>query len=132
MTKILKVTMNKIETKKIRRNAVIGGVILFAIATLHLVKGHTGFYRFLYSLSCFLFIVGGFFPKRFKQITDVIGNLITAIILSIIFFIVITPMGVAMRIFGKDALDRNIDRNRDSYWIDRDKEDDVATFEKQY
>jgi len=126
------VSLSRIEIKKIRRNAIIGSIILFIIATLHLIKGHTGFYRFLYSLAGFLFIVGGFFPRIFKQITDAIGGFIVSVLLSVIFFIVITPIGIVMRIFGKDTLDKNIDREKDSYWINRDTEDDVSSYEKQY
>ena len=124
--------LSQIEIKKIRRNAIIGGIILFIIATLHLIKGHTGFYRFLYSLSCFLFIVGGFFPQRFKQIADVVGQVITKFLLSIIFFIIITPIGVIMRVLGKDTLDKNIDKEKESYWVSRDAEDDISAYEKQY
>ena len=124
--------LSQIEINKIRRNAIIGAIILSAIATLHLIKGHTGFYRFLYGLSVFLFVVGGFFPKRFKQIADVVGQVITGFLLSIIFFIVITPIGVIMRVFGKDALDKNIDKEKESYWVSRDAEDDISTYEKQY
>ena len=124
--------LSQIEIKKIRRNAIIGGIILFIIATLHLIKGHTGFYRFLYSLSCFLFIAGGFFPHRFKQIADVMGQVITGFLLSIIFFIIITPIGVIMRVLGKDTLDKNIDKKKESYWVSRDVQDDISAYEKQY
>ena len=124
--------LNQIEIKKIRRNAIIGGIILFIIATLHLIKGHIGFYRFLYCLSAFLLVVGGFFPQRFKQITDVVGQVITKFLLSIIFFIIITPIGVIMRVLGKDALDKNIDKKKESYWVSRDVQDDISAYEKQY
>jgi len=126
------VCLNQIEIKKIRRNAIIGGIILFIIATLHLIKGHIGFYRFLYCLSAFLLVVGGFFPQRFKQITDVVGQVITKFLLSIIFFIIITPIGVIMRVLGKDALDKNIDKKKESYWVSRDVQDDISAYEKQY
>lgn len=125
-------SLSRIEIKKIRRNAIIGSIILFVIATLHLVKGHAGFYIFLYCLSGFLFIVGGFFPGIFKQITGIIGRLIVSVFLSIIFFIVITPIGMVMRIFKKDTLDKDIDREKDSYWIDKDPENDISAYEKQY
>ena len=124
--------LNQIEIKKIRRNAIIGGIILFIIATLHLIKGHIGFYRFLYCLSAFLLVVGGFFPQRFKQITDVVGQVITKFLLSIIFFIIITPIGVIMRVLGKDTLDKNIDKKKESYWVSRDVQDDISAYEKQY
>ena len=124
--------LSQIEIKKIRRNAIIGGIILFIIATLHLIKGHTGFYRFLYCLSAFLLVVGGFFPKRFKQIADVVGQVITGFLLSIIFFIIITPIGIVLRMLGKDTLDKDIDKEKESYWVSRDAEDDISAYEKQY
>jgi hypothetical protein len=126
------VSLSRIEIKKIKRNAIIGSIILFIIATLHLIKGHTGFYRFLYSLAGFLFIVGGFFPKIFKQITDAVGKLIVSVLLSVIYFIVVTPIGTVMRIFGKDTLDKNIDKEKDSYWVKKDPENDISAYEKQY
>ena len=124
--------LSQIEIKKIRRNAIIGGIILFIIATLHLIKGHTGFYRFLYSLAGFLFIVGGFFPQRFKQIADVVGQVITKFLLSIIFFIIITPRGIMLSMLGKDTLAKDIDKEKESYWVTRDAQDDISAYEKQY
>ena len=124
--------LSQIEIKKIRRNAIIGGIILFIIATLHLIKGHTGFYRFLYCLSTFLLVVGGFLPQRFKQIADVVGQVITGFLLSVIFFIIITPIGIVLRMLGKDTLDKDIDKEKDSYWINRGEEGDISAYEKQY
>lgn len=42
------------------------------------------------------------------------------IILGAIFFLVCTPMGVVMRLFGFDPLRTKLDPSADSYWIDRD------------
>ncbi len=124
--------MNRAEIKKIRRNAIIGGIILACIATLHLVKGHAVSYKVLYALSGFLFIVGGFFPTLFKKITDAIGGFIVSLFLSVIFFLVITPIGLLMRLFKKDTLDKYIDAKRDSYWIEKPEGEDISGLEKQY
>jgi hypothetical protein len=123
---------NGTEMRKIRRNALIGACIVTLIATLHLLKGHTGSCVFLYSLAGFLFIVGGFFPKAFKKITGTAGDFIVSVLLSVIFFAVITPIGIIMRLFGKDTLDKKIDTSKDSYWIDRPPEDSGAGLDKQY
>ena len=49
-----------------------------------------------------------------------LGNIIAPIVMSIIFFLVVTPTGLIMRIFRKDILKLK-KNNKDSYWIDKDK-----------
>ena len=45
-----------------------------------------------------------------------LGRLISPIIMGIIFFFVVTPIGLLLRIFGKDVL--NLKKNNaESYWI---------------
>lgn len=47
----------------------------------------------------------------------VLGFVMTRVILTIFFFLVITPVGLVMRLFGRDALHRKLDRQAESYWI---------------
>lgn len=44
----------------------------------------------------------------------------TRLLLGIFFYLVLTPIGVLMRLFGKDLLDQRIDKNAPSYWKKRD------------
>lgn len=41
------------------------------------------------------------------------------IIMGLVFFVTVTPTALIMRILGKDPLNRKIDRNAQTYWIDR-------------
>ena len=43
------------------------------------------------------------------------------LILFILFYIVITPIGFFLRIAGKDFLNLRTDKNSDSYWEKREK-----------
>ncbi|MDD5224882.1 MAG: SxtJ family membrane protein [bacterium] len=43
------------------------------------------------------------------------------LILALVFYLVFTPMGVLMRVFGKDPLAKNWDKSLDSYWILKEK-----------
>ncbi|MDA9702459.1 SxtJ family membrane protein [Candidatus Pelagibacter sp.] len=45
-----------------------------------------------------------------------LGKIISPIILGIIFFLVVTPIGIIMRILGKDVLNLKYNKNK-SYWI---------------
>ena len=50
-----------------------------------------------------------------------LGNIISPIIMALIFFLVVTPISFIMRIFGKDIL--NLKKNNNSsYWIKKDKQ----------
>ncbi len=40
----------------------------------------------------------------------------TRLILFIIFYLIFTPFGIVMRLFGVDLLNRKIDKNKNSYW----------------
>ena len=56
-----------------------------------------------------------------------IGWFITRLVLIILFYLVFFPMGVLLKVMGKDNLRRTVDRNTDSYWIARpDEEFDPA------
>ena len=48
-----------------------------------------------------------------------IGNLISPIIMGIIYFGIITPTGLLMKLFGKDILSLK-KNNEKSYWIKKD------------
>jgi hypothetical protein len=47
---------------------------------------------------------------------------INLIVMSIIFFLVITPVSLIMKIFGKKTLNVTFNKNKKSYWINRSKE----------
>jgi hypothetical protein len=53
----------------------------------------------------------------------VLGFVMTHVILTIVFYVLITPIGLVMRGFGKDPLNRSIDTSSSSYWIDKEYND---------
>ena len=48
-----------------------------------------------------------------------LGKIITPIMMGIIFFIVVTPIGLIMRLIGKDLLNLKYNKEK-SYWIEKD------------
>lgn len=62
-----------------------------------------------------------FIKKILEFIISMIGRLTNAISLLLVFCLIFTPIGVLLRILGKDMLDKNIDRSSGSYWIKRKK-----------
>jgi hypothetical protein len=49
----------------------------------------------------------------------VLHKIVSPLVLGIMFFVVITPMGVVMRLFGKDPLRLRLDKTQASYWLER-------------
>ncbi len=48
-----------------------------------------------------------------------LGNFIAPIVMGIVYFMVVTPTGLIMRLLGKDLLNLK-KNNKDTYWIDKD------------
>ena len=47
-----------------------------------------------------------------------LGKIISPLIMGIIFFLVVTPIGLIMRILGKDVINLRYNKNK-SYWIEK-------------
>ena len=57
----------------------------------------------------------------------------TRLILIMIFYIILFPISLVLRIFNKDLLKLNDNLYHSSYWNQRDDFiDDIQTYEKQY
>lgn len=65
-------------------------------------------------------------------ITLPIGFVMSHTIMLALFFFVVTPLGVAMRVLGWDAMDRRIDRAGSSYWQRRGKAPPAERYFRQF
>jgi hypothetical protein len=57
--------------------------------------------------------------KLWTKLGLLIYKVMNPIVLGLLFFVTIMPIGLLMRVFGKDFLRMKIDRNAKSYWIER-------------
>ncbi|MAV56868.1 MAG: hypothetical protein CMI79_05010 [Candidatus Pelagibacter sp.] len=51
---------------------------------------------------------------------EILGRIIAPIVMGIVYFLIITPIGLFMRLIGKDLLGIKFSKNK-SYWIKREK-----------
>ncbi len=51
----------------------------------------------------------------------ILGWINTRLILFIIFYLIFTPTGIVMKLFGVDLLDKKIDKNKESYWSKKEE-----------
>jgi len=59
-----------------------------------------------------------------------IGSFIAPIVMGIVFFLVVTPTGLIMKMFGKKMLDEPFDKSKKSYWINCNKQ--ASSMRKQF
>ncbi len=49
----------------------------------------------------------------------VLHKIVNPVVLGLMFFAVLTPTALLLRLFGKDLVGRSFDRQRASYWVER-------------
>ena len=60
---------------------------------------------------------------------EVLGRIIAPIAMGVVYFIIITPIGLFMRLIGKDLLRTKFSKNN-SYWIKREK--NIGSMKRQF
>ena len=61
----------------------------------------------------------GPFNRAWAKFGLFLGQVFNPILLGVVFFLVVTPIAIALRLSGKDLLDLKSKSNLESYWIDR-------------
>ena len=60
---------------------------------------------------------------------ELLGRIIAPIVMAIIYFIIVTPIGLFMRLIGKDLLNIKFSKSN-TYWIKREKK--ISSMKKQF
>lgn len=84
--------------------------------------------------------VGGFFlPNLMRYVYIVwmaavlpIGFVVSHLILAFIFYLVVTPVGLLMRVCGYDPMHRRFDKEATSYWIRREAQPKSEQYFRQF
>jgi len=69
-----------------------------------------------------------FLNKLWIQFGILLGKIISPIVMGLVFFFVVTPIGILVRTLRKDVM--GLKRGTTSYWINR--EDKVQSMKKQF
>ena len=127
-------------TRQLRQFA--GALIVFTLAA-----GGRGWWRhgslstsamLVVGVLLALAVVGLARPRRIEwlfqtliTITFPIGVVVSEVMLAVIYFVIVTPVGLARRLFRRDPLDRAVDRSASTYWVDRRRVDDASRYFRQ-
>ena len=119
----------KTDTKNLRDFGFIMALAFMIITVIFYLKHRI--YLKPIIIGSFLFLGAGIFrPQALKQLyiiwmklANILSWIMTRVILSIIFILVVTPLGFIVKLTGKDLLDLKIDKEARSYWIKVEKKE---------
>ena len=61
-----------------------------------------------------------------------IGWTVSHLMMAVVFYLVVTPIGIIMRMCGRDPMRRRIDRSAKSYWVRRPSTTNIKHYFRQF
>tara|TARA_A100000164_G_scaffold56101_1_gene44650 strand:+ start:319 stop:702 length:384 start_codon:yes stop_codon:yes gene_type:complete len=116
--------MDDVKISSNRSFGIVFFVVFLIIALFPLINdGNIRLWSLIVSLA---FLALGLLNSKFLSPLNKIwfkfglflGKIISPIVMGLIFFFVVTPIGILMRILKKDLLNLNMNNNK-SYWIEK-------------
>jgi len=114
------------DIKELRKFGIILSIMLIIVRFMVMLwKGHAHTWPLYASPIIFtISVIAPIILKPIRAILMKIGSpifkIIGCTILGLFFYVVIVPVGLFMKILGRDSLQRKFDRNAQTYWIKRE------------
>jgi len=125
--------------KELRKFGLTVGGAFLVLGSISWWRGHEIPPRVLWTLGTLLVIPGALFPSVLGPVQTgwmkfalVLGHFNTRIILTVLYYLVMTPVGLILRLF-RDPLDRSMKDGNASQWIKREQQPvEVGRYERQF
>ena len=120
--------LDKEEEIKVSSDRSFGIVFTFvflAVGAWVVSGGQSKGWFFFVSAALFLVVaiarpsILGPFNRAWTKFGLLLGQVFNPILLGVVFFLVVTPIAVILRLLGKDSLHLKSEPDLKSYWIDR-------------
>ena len=111
--------------------------IVFLAISLWPLKSQEDLRLWAFILALIFFVLGILNSKFLTPLNKLwmkfgifLGSIISPFVMGVVFFMVVTPVGLIMRSLGKDLLRIKKSKSASTYWIDREKQNN--TMKKQF
>ena len=130
----------KTGARELRKFGLLVGGVFAILGALMWARGKGHFVYFL-TPGLLLIVLGLIAPRILKPVyvawmslAIVLGFVVSHVILTIFFFLVITPIGLAARCAGRDFLRLKLERQARTYWlpVERRGPKSPADYERQF
>ena len=103
--------------------------VFFLIISILPLLNENGIRKWSIGISL-LFLILGLLNSKFLTPLNklwfkfglLLGSIVAPIVMGVVFFLVITPTGFLLKLFGKDILNKKYNIKKKTYWISRNKE----------
>ena len=68
--------------------------------------------------------------KSWIKLGEILGIIIAPIVMALVYFVILTPISIIIRVFGKDLLGLKFLKEKETYWIKRKK--NLGSMKKQF
>ena len=68
--------------------------------------------------------------KAWIKFGEILGLIIAPIVMGMVYFVILTPVSLIVRLFGKDLLGLKFLKRKETYWIKRNKK--LTSMDKQF
>jgi hypothetical protein len=113
--------------KDIRKFGLLFTCVFLLLAAYSAYRGG-GAWPWLLGVATFFLLTGLFLHFVLRPIyigwmkfAFLLGWVNTRLILGVFFYVILTPIGLIMRLFGRDPLHRKFDRKATTYWEKREQ-----------
>ena len=128
--------MNKIKISSNRSFGLVFFIVFLIVSTWPLTNEEQ--VRIWSAIISAVFLILGLINSKFLSPLNrlwfkfgiILGAIVAPIVMGFIFFLVVTPIGLVMRIMGRDILNKKYDKKRETYWIKRGKS--VSMMKQQF
>lgn len=120
-----------ISSKSIKKFGLVVGGVFATLGAFLIWKEVWHSTRIVFMVAGVLLIVGGLVRSNSEEMKIVyrlwmgiaffLGWIMSRVILSILFYLVLAPIGFTAKLFGKQFLDVKFRNGRTSYWIPKEK-----------
>ena len=126
------------EAQRLRSFGLVMAVALSAFGGFFLWRGREwGLY--VIAVGAVFLVAGLLLPRALRPIERVwmglamvMGAIMTRVILTLTFFVVMTPMGLLVRLLGKDLLAMKADPSAETYWAPVEPDGPCSRPDKPY
>ena len=133
-----KVVHAGLSPKKLREFGFTLGTVFGAWGLWRLWRG-TPYGPIALGISVFFLFFGAFFSevlrpieKAWMKLAEMIGAVMSRVVLCVLFYVVFTPIRLILTILGKDLMDRKWGEKKDTFWISRDITKTKESYERQF
>jgi hypothetical protein len=129
------------EKQDLRKFGLIAVVVLGAISILlrFVFQTESTLPAVLFIAGIFIFIISLISAKATRIIYLAltlaalpIGLVINVLLMGVFYFLILTPLGLAFRAFGRDVLNRRFEAQANSYWVRRQQNKTPESYFHQF